>query len=65
MDLWVYGKTKEQIIEVYGEPEYNEYRELAYETKWMFMDMFYYVIEFDENGRAYRMHESPYVGPGG
>lgn len=65
VDLWVYGKTKEQIIEVYGEPEYNEYRELAYETKWMFMDMFYYVIEFDENGRAYRMHESPYVGPGG
>lgn len=65
VDLWVYGKTKEQIIEVYGEPEYNEYRELAYETKWMIMDMFYYVIEFDENGRAYRMHESPYVGPGG
>lgn len=65
VDLWVFGKTKEQIIEVYGEPEYNEYRELAYETKWMFMDMFYYVIEFDENGRAYRMHESPYVGRGG
>lgn len=65
VDLWVYGKTKEQIIEVYGEPEYNEYRELAYETKWMFMDMFYYVIEFDENGKAYNVHESPYVGPGG
>ena len=65
VDLWVFGKTKEQIIEVYGEPEYNEYQELAYETKWMFMDMFYYVIEFDENGRTYRMYESPYVGQGG
>lgn len=65
VDLWVFGKTKEQIIEVYGEPEYNEYRELAYETKWIFLDMFYYVIEFDEDGRAYKMYESTYVGPGG
>lgn len=65
VDLWVLGKTEEQIIEVYGEPDYNEYKELAYKTNWEFFDMNYYVIEFDENDRAYKIWEGPYVGPGG
>jgi len=63
-DPWVLGKTKEEIIEVYGEPEYNE-DELAYPTEYGVLDMEYYVIEFDKEGRAIRVSERPYAGKGG
>lgn len=65
VDLWVLGKTEEQIIEVYGEPEYNDGRGLAYKTKWVFFDMDYYVIEFDGDGKACRVHEAPWTPVGG
>ncbi len=63
MDPWVLGKTKEEIIAVYGEPEYNE-DVLAYPTEYGVLDMEYYVIEFDEEGRAIRVSERPYAGKG-
>ncbi len=62
-DPWVLGKTKEEIIEVYGEPEYNEDK-LAYPTEYGVLDMEYYVIEFDKEGRAIRVSERPYAGKG-
>lgn len=64
VDLWVLGKTEEQIIEVYGEPEYNDYRGLAYYT-WSFIDPNYYVIEFNENGKACNVYEAPWTPIGG
>ncbi len=34
VDLWMYGKTQEEIIEVYGEPEHIDYDEMAYATNY-------------------------------
>lgn len=65
VDLWVLGKTEEQIIEAYGEPEYNDGRGLAYKTKWVFADMDYYVIEFDKNDKACHVFEAPWTPVGG
>lgn len=65
IDSWVYGKSKEAIIEKYGEPEYNWDRMIGYYTGedhgfFGIMDSnnsFYYYIYFDENGMADTIQE--------
>ena len=69
VDLWVLGKTEEEIIEVYGEPNYNEswsdYSELAYYTKYIIFDPDYYIITIDEEGRAIAVREGVFTPRGG
>lgn len=38
---------------------------MAYPTEYGVLDMEYYVIEFDKEGRAIRVSERPYAGKGG
>lgn len=69
VDLWVLGKTEEEIIEVYGEPDYNEswsdYSELAYYTKYIIFDPDYYIITIDEDGKAIDVREDVFTPKGG
>ncbi len=70
VDLWVLGKTEEQIMEVYGEPSFDTdeahgHNEMAYYTRYIFLDPEYYVITFDENGKAVDVREDLFVPLGG
>ncbi len=70
VDLWVLGKTEEEIIEVYGEPRFDTdeahgHNEMAYYTRYIFLDPEYYIITFDENGKAVDMREDLFVPLGG
>jgi len=70
VDLWIYGKTNEEIQSVYGEPRFDYAWEhggwIGYWNGHEFLDAEYYCIEFDENGKAVEIYEtvSPRV-PGG
>ena len=70
MDLWVLGKTEEQIIAKYGEPDYGsekawQHDEMAYYTRYIIFDPEYYVITFDEEGKAIDVREGLFVPLGG
>lgn len=70
VDLWVLGKTEEEIIEVYGEPRYEPEQsdrgnKMAYYTRTIFLDPEYYIITFDENGKAVYMREGLFPFKGG
>lgn len=65
IDLWVFGKTENEIIEVYGEPRYNNEDGLIYPTEYFYWDQQYYVITFNKNGRAIYVEERIYVPKGG
>lgn len=70
VDLWVLGKTEEEIVEVYGEPDYapehsHGYNEMAYYTRYIIFDPDYYIITFDENGKAVDVREDLFVPLGG
>ena len=70
VDLWVLGKTEEQIIEKYGEPDFSRdedhrHDEIAYYTRYIIMDADYYIITFDENGKAVDVREDLFVPLGG
>jgi len=70
MDLWVLGKTEEQIVEKYGEPDYGtdqdwQHDEIAYYTRYIFLDPEYYVITFNEEGKAIYVREDLFVPLGG
>jgi len=62
-DQWIIGRTQEEIEAMYGEFTYKEDDKAAY-YMYMFKDMFsdiespcYYVVFFDEIGRAYDIAE--------
>ncbi len=68
VDLWILGKTEEEIIEVYGEPRFepeesDRGNKMAYYTRTIFLDPEYYMIIF-EDGVAVDMKEGlfPYKG---
>lgn len=53
-DIWIKGRTKEEIIAVYGEPDYgySSNSAIAYKVKSRRQSRSYYWISFDENGKA-------------
>lgn len=65
VDLWVYGKTAEQVSSVYGEPDYDRETDsiIGYKLEkdnGFFGIMgsnnyYYYYIYFDEKGTAYKV----------
>ena len=72
-DPWIMGKTKEQIVAVYGEPTgYDEERMISYilgKDRGVLgtglMDSnndIHYYIYFDENGEAYKIQEGCQLG---
>ena len=72
-DPWIMGKTKEQIVAVYGEPTgYDGERMISYELgkdKGVFgtglmgsSNMMHYYIYFDEHGEAYKIQEGCQLG---
>lgn len=67
VDTWVLGKTKEEIIAVYGEPSYDDHdqHKIAYYTRYIMMDPEYYVITFDKDGCAIEVKEGLFVPTGG
>lgn len=70
VDLWVLGKTEEEIIARYGEPRFEQWEspdgnQIAYYTKYIFLDPDYYIITFDEEGKAVDVKESIFVPKGG
>ena len=73
MDPWIMGKTKEQIVAVYGEPTgYDGERMISYilgKDRGVLgtglMDSnndIHYYIYFDENGEAYKILEGCQIG---
>ncbi len=61
IDIWVSGKTSNQIIEKYGEPAYIENNTLYYRCNWRDNKGYnYYCIELDEDGRADTIYEDYY-----
>ena len=68
VDLWILGKTEEEIIEVYGEPRFEPEEshggnKMAYYTRTIIFEPDYYMIIF-EDGKAVDMEEGvfPYKG---
>lgn len=72
-DPWIMGKTKEQIVAVYGEPTgYDGERMISYylgKDRGVLgtglMDSnndIHYYIYFDENGEAYKIQEGIQIG---
>lgn len=68
-DSWIMGKTKDDIIAKYGEPDYNSYR-IGYNVGYGTIGFdvyhnsdYYYYIEFDDNGFANDIYIA--VQPGG
>ncbi|MBQ7765454.1 MAG: hypothetical protein IJ397_01270 [Lachnospiraceae bacterium] len=64
VDTWIYGKTREEIQAVYGEPDYDE-NGLSYIVGPHIMENLYYCIEFDRSGRAVEIYETTTPWPGG
>lgn len=64
VDMWIYGKTSEEIQAVYGEPKYDGHGMICYRTEWRFLDYNYYCIEF-RDGKAFKIYESLTPWPGG
>lgn len=62
IDLWIYGKTKKEIIKIYGIPEYNLSTRIGYyigEDNGVLgtgvmdsNDQYFYYIYFDADGKA-------------
>lgn len=57
-DLWIIGKSREQIIDVYGEPHDRSGATISYyigeDSSWIMpshLPQYYYIV-FDENGYA-------------
>ena len=56
-DSWIVGKTKDEIVTKYGEPDFNGYR-IGYNVGYGTIGLdapnvdYYYYVEFDENGYA-------------
>lgn len=65
VDMWIYGKTSEEIQAIYGEPHYDGHGMICYRTEWQFLDYNYYCIEFDESGKAVEIYEALTPWPGG
>ena len=64
VDMWIYGKTREEIQMVYGEPDYDG-NGLSYIVGPHILDTLYYCIEFDINGKAVEIYETTTPWPGG
>ncbi|MBQ8614694.1 MAG: hypothetical protein IJ416_10815 [Ruminiclostridium sp.] len=69
VDSLIYGKTKAEVIEIYGEPELNGERRIGYyigvDNRGIdpsYLDLYYYVY-FDENGLVDEIYSG--VQPGG
>lgn len=62
VDMWIYGKTREEIQEVYGEPDYVGHG-IFYDIGFFFGEPCYYWIEFDINGKAIEIGETTTTGP--
>ncbi len=64
VDTWIYGKTREEIQAVYGEPDYDG-NGLSYIVGPHIMENLYYCIEFDRSGKAVEIYETTTPWPGG
>ena len=64
VDMWIYGKTREEIQAVYGEPDYDG-NGLSYIVGPHIWDTLYYCIEFDRSGKAVEIYETTTPWPGG
>jgi len=64
VDLWIYGKTSEEIQVVYGAPDYDGHGIICYAAGPHFWDTNYYCIQF-ENGKAVEIYETTTPWPGG
>ena len=69
VDRILYGKTKEEVIDIYGEPELNGKERIGYyigiDNKGIdpsHVEMYYYVC-FDENGFVHEIYSG--LHPGG
>ena len=62
VDMWIYGKTREEIQEVYGEPDYVGHG-IFYDIGSFFGEPCYYWIEFDINGKAIEIGETTTTEP--
>ena len=71
MDPWIMGKTRDQIVALYGEPTgYDSDGMIAYDLgpdRGFFGIMsdahhWYYYIHFDSNGRAYKVLDGGPIG---
>ncbi len=62
VDMWIYGKTREEIQEVYGEPDHVGHG-IFYDIGFFFGETLYYWIEFDINGKAIEIDETTTTGP--
>ena len=70
IDANVIVSKGEQIVEKYGEPDYGtdqdwQHDEIAYYTRCIFFDPEYYVITFNEEGKAIYVREDLFVPLGG
>ena len=68
-DPFIHGKSKEEIVKTYGEPEINGERKIGYfigkDNRGIdpsYLDLYYYIY-FDENGFAVEINSG--VQPGG
>ena len=62
VDMWIYGKTREEIQEVYGEPDCVGHG-IFYDIGFFFGETIYYRIKFDINGRAIKISETTTTEP--
>lgn len=68
-DMWIKGKTREEIISAYGEPDFSSDK-IGYNVGYGTIGFdvyhnsdYYYYIEFDDNGLADEIYVA--VQPGG
>lgn len=62
VDMWIYGKTREEIQEVYGEPAHVGHG-IFYDIGFFFGETLYYWIEFDIDGKAIEIGETTTTEP--
>lgn len=62
VDMWIYGKTREEIQEVYGELDHVGHG-IFYDIGFFLGETCYYWIGFDINGRAVKISETTTTGP--
>ena len=58
VDMWIYGKTGEEIQAVYGEAQMVGDDKLRYFTDEVLFDYNYYYIQLDEDGKAVEVRDT-------